>query len=56
MGIKGLLSNERRVAEDRFVGPGMTISIDRQPDGVIGFTIDAGRVRGIYFQRMDQLN
>ncbi len=46
----------RRVAEDRFVGPGMTISIDRQADGVIGFTIDAGRVRGIYFQRMDQLN
>ena len=46
----------RRVAEDRFAGPGMTINIDRGADGVMGFTIDAGRVRGIYFERTDRSN
>lgn len=41
----------QRLGENRFAAPGMTISIDRQNDEVAGFTIDAGRVRGIYFQR-----
>ena len=44
------------VAENRFAAPGMTINIDREADVVMGFTIDAGRVRGIYFQRTDRLN
>ena len=41
----------RPVGEDRFVAPAMMITIDREDGAAVGFTVDAGRVRGIYFQR-----
>ena len=46
----------RRVAEDRFATTGFSIAVDRKADGIVGFTVDAGRVRGIYFQRTDRVN
>lgn len=44
----------RRAGEDVFAGPGMRIDIERDDTGaVVGFTIDAGRVRGIAFERTE---
>ena len=41
----------RPIGEDRFVAPAMMITIDRQDGAAVGFTVDAGRVRGICFER-----
>lgn len=37
--------------EDRLRALNLLVEVDRGPEGVRGFTIDAGRVRGIYFAR-----
>ncbi|MFW6079307.1 MAG: serine hydrolase, partial [Gemmatimonadota bacterium] len=36
---------------DRVRHPAMTLELERREGRVVGFTIDAGRVRGVYFQR-----
>ena len=42
----------RPVGEDRFVAPAFSFAVDREAGRVTGFTVDAGRVRGIFFQRV----
>ena len=37
------------------VGPWQLV-IDRQAGGIMGFTIDAGRVLGVYFSKTDRVN
>jgi hypothetical protein len=40
--------------DDLFATAGVALRIDRGADGVRGFTIDAGRVQGIYFTRVPE--
>ena len=40
------------LGEDDYVrNPGMTLELERREGDVVGFTLDAGRVRGIFFER-----
>jgi CubicO group peptidase (beta-lactamase class C family) len=43
-----------QMREDLFATDGVALRIDRGADGVRGFTIDAGRVQGIYFTRVPE--
>lgn len=40
-----------QIDEDRIRAPNMVLELKREAGEVVGFTIDAGRVRGIYFER-----
>ena len=41
----------RDTGEDRWAGQGLVVEFEREEGSVRGFTLDAGRARGIYFER-----